>query len=1189
MLNLDFETRSSIDLTKVGADKYAQHGSTSVLCASFTINNSAPMQWRRWQNQQMPIALQKALYDDDVQIHAWNAAFERLILKHVLKIDLDPSRFRCTMARARSMALPGKLGLCARALHMPTQKGSDKIMRKWCKPLVKGGWADDSEEYEQLCTYCDLDVLTEKGIGAILRELTPPEQRDWEITEKINDNGIPIDLALVRAAQHYAGDELLEIKARLSELTRGLVTSPRQFERLKDWLPPELELTSLDAAARAELLENEDIQGDIREVIQLVDDGGRASTAKFAAMEARADSNDRVHGAYIFNGAGQTGRFCVSGETRVDTVVGCKRIDSLQQGDLVLTHRGRFRPVMNLFYKGREEMYRLTFKGGASIICTAGHRILTTDGWRHVGKQEISEGKLQNNLRALCPAPFQDTVADCRGVWYDPPDYSGGVANGVDQDTKDSPQTRELLAFQAGELKPTFRHGTRKETGVAARVRSRVERQRVHATTPQIDGRRIGLGMLAVEFSNSSYRRQQDEQRDGQFRFGDDSWTSILTSRAFEKVEAVGVRGVWDIEVEEDHSYVAQGLIHHNSSNGAQLHNYIRKKLDNTEDVIDAILKRVPKKDLIDLSGYNVLTTLSRLLRPSLVAENGKEFVWGDWKSIEARVLPWLSLENSAAQLLELFANGTDIYEHQASMMFGSEKVTKDQRQAGKVAILSCFGQHTRILTNNGVKAIVEVTVADKLWDGERWVAHSGVISRGVKSTVMVAGIDVTPEHLFLVARKWKWAEQLASSQNILHRALATGSANLPWSVTSTAQQEVSHLSKFNVRAALNPTASTDTIYERALQLVATRAPKSNLITGVKIILATQISWLTQTIVDVCSVVFPRVLTGATIQMTPPTQITAGEGFTFLSRGVPIEKLFSHIWSRLRVGISQNLNSIEWMSTRGMRPATSNSPLDDKMFLTDVQFNRCNNVSSNLKPVFDILNAGPRNRFTVVSDDGFLIAHNCGFGGGAGAFLAMAKNYDMDVDEATAEMYKKAWRRTNPWAERFWRKLENAAFNALREQGKPFTAGRVAYMSTGSVLWCLLPSGRMLAYPFPEAKTVEGRFGTEHRISCIKGSWAPRKDMNYWPRMNLWGGILAENITQGEAASLLRWALRELDDAGWIACMIGHTHDEVLLEVPDAEIADASAALKDIMESGPDWAAGLPLAADVEHGAVYGK
>jgi intein/homing endonuclease len=35
-----------------------------------------------------------------------------------------------------------------------------------------------------------------------------------------------------------------------------------------------------------------------------------------------------------------------------------------------------------------------------------------------------------------------------------------------------------------------------------------------------------------------------------------------------ESIQLVGEEEVWDIEVEEDHSYVAHGMVHHNSCRG---------------------------------------------------------------------------------------------------------------------------------------------------------------------------------------------------------------------------------------------------------------------------------------------------------------------------------------------------------------------------------------------------------------------------------------------------------------------------------------------------------------------------------------------------------------------------------------------------------------------------------------------
>lgn len=54
--------------------------------------------------------------------------------------------------------------------------------------------------------------------------------------------------------------------------------------------------------------------------------------------------------------------------------------------------------------------------------------------------------------------------------------------------------------------------------------------------------------------------------------------------------------------------------------------------------------------------------------------------------------------------------------------------ITPDQRQIGKVQELACLAEDTVVLTHNGCKVIVDVTVNDMLWDGVEWVRHQGLV-----------------------------------------------------------------------------------------------------------------------------------------------------------------------------------------------------------------------------------------------------------------------------------------------------------------------------------------------------------------------------------------------------------------------------------------------------------------------------
>jgi DNA polymerase len=89
-----------------------------------------------------------------------------------------------------------------------------------------------------------------------------------------------------------------------------------------------------------------------------------------------------------------------------------------------------------------------------------------------------------------------------------------------------------------------------------------------------------------------------------------------------------------------------------------------------------------------------------------------------------------------------------------------------------------------------------------------------------------------------------------------------------------------------------------------------------------------------------------------------------------------------------------------------------------------------------------------------------------GFAGGVGAFAAMGRAYGVHIGEVQAKRIVDAWRRANPWSVPFWQNLEEAYTRAMRNKGYEFSAGRVTYYFDGLHLWYVLPSGRVLCYPY---------------------------------------------------------------------------------------------------------------------------
>jgi len=196
----------------------------------------------------------------------------------------------------------------------------------------------------------------------------------------------------------------------------------------------------------------------------------------------------------------------------------------------------------------------------------------------------------------------------------------------------------------------------------------------------------------------------------------------------------------------------------------------------------------------------------------------------------------------------------------------------------------------------------------------------------------------------------------------------------------------------------------------------------------------------------------------------------------------------------------------------------------------------------------------------------------CGFAGGVGAFAAMGRAYGISLPEPVAKRMVDGWRRANPWSVPYWAALEESYTRAMRNKGREFKAGRITYLFDGLHLWYALPSGRILCYPYAKLES-EG-------VSYAKAAWKPAQDAKEWPRARLWKGLACENVTQAVANDLLRHSLRQLDD------VVLHVHDEIVVETADPEAAEN---LKRVMCTAPEWADGLPLAAEVETMKRYGK
>lgn len=110
-------------------------------------------------------------------------------------------------------------------------------------------------------------------------------------------------------------------------------------------------------------------------------------------MKKRLRRDNKLHTSFNMHVA-VTARLCVAGDTKLDTNQGSFEVSELQlTKDIehtIFTHTGKPRRILNKFYKGREEMFKVQLDNDNFIVCTRGHRLLTPGGWKHV--RDLSSG-----------------------------------------------------------------------------------------------------------------------------------------------------------------------------------------------------------------------------------------------------------------------------------------------------------------------------------------------------------------------------------------------------------------------------------------------------------------------------------------------------------------------------------------------------------------------------------------------------------------------------------------------------------------------------------------------------------------------------------------------------------------------------------------------------------------------------
>lgn len=321
-LGIDLETYSSVDLGKAGVHKYADSDDAEVLLFAFSVDDSPVAVIELADGQPLPEYVKDMLVSPEFLKTAYNASFERTLIRSVLGIPTPPEQWQCTMVLAAQAGLPLGLDAVCKAMGLPPDKAKQdgkNLIRYFCSPckpsVANGGrtrnmpW-DDYNKWSRFVEYNRRDVEVEQLIRRRLKHLMPneTEQRFWCLDQKINDAGVRLDTELVANAIKFNNTYVAGLKAEAEELTG--MANVNSSSQVKDWLTQVEGKTfeSLNKKAMPDVLAALETP-EAKRFMELRAELSKTSVAKFDAMQTCMCKDEHARGLFQFYGAHRTGRF----------------------------------------------------------------------------------------------------------------------------------------------------------------------------------------------------------------------------------------------------------------------------------------------------------------------------------------------------------------------------------------------------------------------------------------------------------------------------------------------------------------------------------------------------------------------------------------------------------------------------------------------------------------------------------------------------------------------------------------------------------------------------------------------------------------------------------------------------------------------------------------------------------------
>lgn len=605
-------------------------------------------------------------------------------------------------------------------------------------------------------------------------------------------------------------------------------------------------------------------------------------------------------------------------------------------------------------------------------------------------------------------------------------------------------------------------------------------------------------------------------------------------------------------------------------------------KVGDMDGLVDLIKKRDP--DIIGMiHGYErIPDVISTSLRGMIIATPGNELYVGDFSTIEARQTMWVCNQMDAVKTFADYDKGIgqDIYCTMATDIVGypvNKNDHPDDRQLGKITVLGCFEEDTPVLTNRGWIKIVDVNLKDKLWDGEEWVDHEGLLYQGRKQTMSLKGIGVTPDHMIMTQEGWVPAYQVGKEkESFLKSALLWANSRLP--DLKLDQGEESWGLKLFANAEMKPQL-TSQISEQAVLHNAMHVLNDLRLNGYERMKV--MGLLCQmTFSEICGLVDMRpCLADAINQRVQLTSIMGKEELKFVKSGM-IEGHSSLTYKGLKDGIIHLLRLIGLTTTETMSQEISEWRQDHNKTQINV-------------PVYDILNSGPNHRFTILTKQGPIVVSNCGYQMGADRLQSQAEEmFGVLLTITQAESMVNSYRNKYQNVRNTWYNLQEGVGKTILEPGTVGSLNRKIYYGVledeaGKWLVFRLPNKRKLWFYEPECEVEDwiDQYGKKRERYNISYMGRSSKHQGKWMRIRSYGGMMLENIVQALARDTMVESMKAVEAAGYPVVLT--VHDEVISDVPKGH--GSLEEFTSLMAKSPDWAPDCPITVEAWKGERYRK